>query len=138
MAILAGEAAIAIQVHQDEIDKVQALFAELGEGDGVVGTLDCTMPQVETPALQALPSLKTLDMSENYLRGLIGLGNAAPQVTSLKLSANDLGSVGRLAELGLLSSLTSLDISAELGGEAPKKNSVVDVDSFRSEYHQRS
>jgi len=133
MAILAGEAAIQIQVHQDELDLVQSLFAELGEGDGVVGTLDCRLPQVESKPLEALPSLTSLDMSENNLRGLIGLGKAAPQVTSLKLSANDLGNVKPLAELGMLSMLTSLDISAELGGEAPKKNSVVDVDSFRFE-----
>lgn len=133
MAILAGEAAIQIQVHQDELDLVQSLFAELGEGDGVVGTLDCRLPQVESKPLEALPSLTSLDMSENNLRGLIGLGKAAPQVTSLKLSANDLGNVKPLAELGMLSMLTSLDISAELGGEVPKKNSVVDVDSFRFE-----
>eukprot|EP00746_Dinoflagellata_sp_MGD_P161581 gnl/MRDRNA2_/MRDRNA2_88784_c0_seq1.p1 gnl/MRDRNA2_/MRDRNA2_88784_c0~~gnl/MRDRNA2_/MRDRNA2_88784_c0_seq1.p1 ORF type:complete len:421 (-),score=113.78 gnl/MRDRNA2_/MRDRNA2_88784_c0_seq1:106-1329(-) len=133
MAILAGEAAIQIQVHQDEVDKVAALFEDVGEGDGIVGTLDCTMPQIETVALEALPSLKTLDMSENQLRGLIGLGKAAPQVDNLKLSANDLGSVDRLMELGTLPKLSHLDIGAELGAEAPKKNSVVDVDSFRSE-----
>jgi len=133
MATLAGETAIQIQVHQDEADKVQALFDNLGEGDGVVGTIECTPPPTEMPELEALPALKTLDMSENQLRGLVGIGKAVPQVGSLNLNANDLGSVDRLKELASLPELTNLDISAELGGEAPKKNTVVDVDSFRLE-----
>jgi Leucine-rich repeat (LRR) protein len=133
MATLAGEAPIQLQIHQDEVDKVAALLADAGEGDGIVGTIDCTRPQVETQELDALDSLQTLDMSENQLRGLVGLGKCAPQVSSLKLSANDLGSLDRLTELGALGKLKNLDISAELGGEAPKKNSVVDVDSFRLE-----
>lgn len=135
MATLGGEAAIQIQVDPDELEKIEALFSDTGEGDaGVVGTIVCTMPSEPTVELEALGSLKTLDLMENNLRGLVNLGKIAPQVTSLTLSANDLGTVAVLAELGGLSNLSSLDISAELGGEDnPKKNPVIGVDNFKSE-----
>merc|ERR1719420_1049629 len=98
MATLVGEASLQIQVHQDEVDKVGALFAGDGEGDpSVVGEIDCTRPQVEAQELLPLDSLKTLDMSENQLRGLVSLSKAVPQVNSLKLSANDLSGMDRLA-----------------------------------------
>jgi len=133
MATLGGEAAIQIQVLQEEAEKFEALLADSGEGGEIAGTLDCSRPQEQTADLESLNSLKTLDMSENQCRGLVSLSNIAPQVTSLTLSANDLGTKDRLAELGALPQLRNLDIGAELGGEAPKKNPVVDADSFRLE-----
>lgn len=135
LATLSGEASIQIQVHQDEVEKVAAFFAaDEGEGGAsAVGDIDCSRPLAESQELLPLSSLKTLDMSENQLRGLVSLSKAVPQVSSLKLSANDLSGVDRLAELALLPKLQNLDISQELGGDAPKKNGVADVDSFRLE-----